>query len=846
MDRDRNTLVETLFSLACDEPPAERAAYLDRACAGKPELRAEVESLLRADSSAGAFLETPVAQGSAVRATPAPSLQAGQRLGAYEIIAPIAAGGMGAVYKARQASPSRVVALKIARSGLFSSESRRRFQFEAELLGRLAHPHIAQIHEAATDVVNGVETPYFAMEYVADARPIHTHANAKGLDLRRRLELFLDACDAVQHGHQRGVVHRDLKPGNILVDAHDRVKVIDFGVARLVEADANATTLRTNAGQLVGTLAYMSPEQSGADPRDIDTRADVYSLGVVLYELLCGCPPVDLSGLSIPDALRVARESEPTKPSAHVSALRGDLETILLTALEKDPARRYMSAGALASDIRRYLRNEPITARPASAIYHLRKFAARRRALAAGASIAAIGLLIGAGLATVWAIQSKNLAVRAQSAERKARDEAETAQRIAEFQRDLIAAAMPVDASGDVTVREILGEAARQVGDALGDNPAVQAAIRDSLGQSYLALGAFSDAEAQFDAALSLRMAHLGPRHPDTLDIRHNLAALYLEQGRFDDAEAALREVITARESVLGADHPGVFASQAALGAALYHQRRHAESAQILDTVLTAPPNVLPDDADARLDAMNTLAIIRAQRDDFDGSATLLTHVLQATERMRGPEHPLTLRAMNNLARLHDKRGDFESAATLFRRVFESRERVLGRAHPDTLTAIHNLAAALQQLERWDEAEALSREAVDGRRAALGIGHPHTTSALRILGQLLLEQQRMEEALPVLREAYTSAQAETPLSALRTALDGGALGDCLLALGNPDEARPLLEARADAAITRLGLEHPRTVDACAAIIAALEAIGDTDAAAGWRARGEGRAPPVAP
>jgi len=287
-----------------------------------------------------------------------------QRIGQYRIQRAIASGGMGTVYEALQETPRRTVAVKVIRAGIASRSALRRFEYESQLLARLRHNGIAQVYEAGTHRDGEVTVPYFAMEYIVGARPITDYVVQAGLSTRERLKLFAEVCEAVHHGHQKGIIHRDLKPSNILVDSSGQVKIIDFGVARATDSDLAVTAFETEAGQLIGTLQYMSPEQCAADPNDIDTRSDVYALGVVLFEMLGGRPPYDIKGTAIHEATRIVSEQPPTRLSTIDRTLSGDVETIVLKTLEKDRDRRYQSASALVADIERYLNNEPISARP--------------------------------------------------------------------------------------------------------------------------------------------------------------------------------------------------------------------------------------------------------------------------------------------------------------------------------------------------------------------------------------------------------------------------------------------------------------------------------------------------
>lgn len=407
-----------IFDRVVDVHPGERAGLLDALCQRDTTIRREVESLLKAAEDAGTFLQTPACDLSAVAPTRTPGV--GDRVGRYVIEGVLGSGGMGAVFRARQDEPSRTVAIKVIRGGLPDAALRRRFQQEAKVLGSLQHPGIAQVYEAGTQGAGADAMPYLAMEYVPAATSITIHADQRGLSIDARLTLFCKVCDAVQHAHQRGVIHRDLKPGNILMpggDAPAEPKIIDFGIARFAGPTRDEQTQHTTVGQLVGTLRYMSPEQFGDTPDDVDTRSDVYSLGVILFELLTGRVPYDIRSSSLLHMPRIVREAPPIRPSQVNALLAGDLETIVLKCLEKDRQRRYQSAGELAADVRRFLDHRPILARPPSTMYQVRMFARRNLPLVVASIIAAAALIAGAG-ATAWqaiaATHQRNLARQAE------------------------------------------------------------------------------------------------------------------------------------------------------------------------------------------------------------------------------------------------------------------------------------------------------------------------------------------------------------------------------------------------------------------------------------------------
>src|SRR5262245_18559437 len=425
-------------------------------------------------------------------------------IGKFRIRRLIGEGGMGAVYEAEQEQPRRTVALKVIKAALASPSLVRRFEQESEALARLHHPGIAQVYEAGTAETSGGPQPFFAMELLRGSKSLTAFADEKHMNARERLALMAAVCDAVHHAQQRGINHRDLKPGNILVDDHGQPKVLDFALARLTDGEAPGAhaAQQTVAGQLVGTLAYMSPEQSLADPLELDIRTDVYALGVILYELLAGRLPYALSN-NLEDALRTIREQDPPSLAQTSREFKGDVDTIVAKALEKDKTRRYVSAAELAADIRRYLKDEPILARPASTGYQLRKFAQRNKAFVLGSAAVFLVLAIGAVAAT-WQ------ALRARRAEAQARQEAANSKAVNQFLQDMLGSADPFgserdNANGrDVTVAQTVDQAVRKLeSGALKDQPLVEAAVRGTIGQTLQGLGDIQGAEAQLRKALA-------------------------------------------------------------------------------------------------------------------------------------------------------------------------------------------------------------------------------------------------------------------------------------------------------------------------------------------------------
>lgn len=560
-----------IFEESLGHDSADRLTFIEQECGGDDELRAEVEALLRADQEADGFLNVstsdtltagpaqveesaaPVSESALTERTPAP-----EHIGQYHIKRVIASGGMGTVYEAEQQHPKRSVAVKVIKTGIVSRAMLRRFEFESQILARLRHPNIAQVYEAGMHRDASGVTPFFAMEYIPNATPITTFARSKQLGTTELLELFIQVCEAAHHGHQKGVIHRDLKPSNVLVDTAGQAKIIDFGVARSTDSDMAVTTLQTSVGQLIGTLQYMSPEQCAADPQDLDTRSDVYALGVILYELLCDRLPYDITGLEIHQATAVIRDRAPTRLSAIVKTLRGDIETIVLKALEKDRDRRYQSAADLAQDLRRFLNSEAISARPPSMIYHVRIFARRNKALVGSvatvfailvvASVVSMMAYLNAEDARAKAEVSRLAAVSAQAETEVQRKEAEQNYSQAKVIRDFFLGTMDflgrtAKQNRDVTARGLLYQFGEWTSEGeLSAEPLAEAVVRLTLARWYAGFGDFPLAEEHIEKALALRQSNLSENHPDVLRAKQVKAWILNQQGKFVEAEPLARD----------------------------------------------------------------------------------------------------------------------------------------------------------------------------------------------------------------------------------------------------------------------------------------------------------------
>ena len=630
-------------------------------------------------------------------------------IGRYRILRLLGEGGMGAVYEAEQDQPRRTVALKVIKPGHASPELLRRFEQESQALGRLQHPGIAQIYEAgAADTAFGRQ-PWFAMELI-HGQTLRVWAEAHRPNTRQRLEIIAKICEAVHHAHQRGLIHRDLKPGNILVDDTGQPKILDFGVARVTDSDAQAT-LQTDMGQLVGTLAYMSPEQVLGDPLELDTRSDVYALGVILYELLAGGLPYKLDQ-KLHRALQTIREEDPTPLSSIDRVYRGDVETIVAKALEKDKLRRYASAVELAADIRRYLGDEPIVARPASVSYQLQKFTQRHKALAA--SVAAVFLILAA--ATVVSTRS---AVRANQ-------EAATANALNDFlQNDLLAQARSETQSGgrakpdpDLKVRTALDRAAERITGKFDRQPEVEAAIRDTVGKTYIDLGLFAEAMKQLERAVELHRRVLGPENPKTLDTANRLGEAAWRGGLHAEAESLLNQALQIERRVLGPEHPQTLSSMNLLAGVYIDSGKYPQAEALYQQTLEIRRRVVGPEHPDTLASMSTLVGYYYRESKYAQGEALGEETVQIERRVLGPEHPDTLKSMNNLAVAYDGQGKYAQAEALDSQALEIRRRVFGPEHPYTLLLMNNLANVYAEEGKYAQAEALQSQALEIKRRA--------------------------------------------------------------------------------------------------------------------------------
>jgi serine/threonine protein kinase len=754
-DHDR---VMNILAEAMELPEPRRVAFLDSTCCGEQALRREIDDLLEcAPHAANAF------ELAGQRILPLDP----DRIGPYEIISPIGEGGMAVVYKAQQHEPvRRTVAVKLIKLGMDTRQFVARFESERQALAMMEHPNIAKVHDAgATDTGR----PYFAMEYVA-GESIIDYCDSHRLTLRRRLELFIEVCGAIEHAHRRGIIHRDIKDSNVLVteiDGRAVPKVIDFGVAKAISQRLTDRTMFTEQGQLIGTPGCMSPEQIERGERDIDTRTDVYSLGVLLYELIGGVEPVDLDAWTsggYEQILRIIRETEPPRPSTRLGALSGDaaaavaqcraavlptlvrelrneLEWIPLKAMRKDREQRYRSAAEMADDIRNYLGGQPLIAGPESARYKLRKFLKRHK-LGVAAFAAMLLLLIAGIIATSWQ------AVRAKRAEARALAERDNSQATLEFLTERVLSGATPEKIPDAKIRDqivkaMIAPAAQSVGESFKDRPLIEASIRDAIQAVLRDIGQSELALPHAEAALAIRRRELGEDHPDTIQSLHNYGRVLRSLARFADAEPVYREALERRRKVLGEDHEDTLSSMNNYATLLETLGRASEGEPLLKENLERRRRLLGEDHLSTIMSLNNYAHTLRELGRLEEAEGFARETLERWRRVLGEDHPHTNLALSNYADMLTALGRGAEAEPLSRQTLENYRRVFGVDHPDTTTALNNYAAVLDHLHRDAEAEPLYRQALEQRRNALGDGHPKTIwSMSQLAGSLQVLNDR--------------------------------------------------------------------------------------------------------
>ena len=779
---------------------------------------------------------TPDAAEHALRVVP-------EIIGDYRILGLIGEGGMGTVYKAEQLHPQRFVALKMITPGISNEKVLRRFKRESEALGRLQHPGIAQIYEAGTADTGFGPQPYFAMEFI-QGQILWEYAHGRRLTTPQRLELMVQVCEAVHHAHERGIIHRDLKPGNILVDTNGQVKVLDFGVALLTDSDAHVTR-QTDMGQLIGTLAYMSPEQALADSQPLDIRSDVYALGVILYELLANKMPYTIHGKAVHEAVQAIREEEPPPLSSVHTSFRGDIDTIVTKALEKDKTRRYASAMELAGDIRRHLADEPITARPPSTAYQIRKFARRHKALVTGTVSVFLALVIGVVASTREAVRAHKAELAAEEQRKRADQEATAARAVIDFlQNDLLAQASASNQGSkpdpELKVRTALDRAAARIEGKFGQQPELEAAIQDTIGKTYYQLGLYTEARKQLERALGLYRQTLGEENPKTLSTMSRLGRTAWLQAEYQEAGKLLTRAVEGQRRVLGTDNADTLYSMNNLANVYRAEGKDAEAEALYSQTLEIRRRVLGPEHPDTLTSTNNLANVYWSQGKYAQAETLYRQAMTTQRRVLGPEHPDALLSMGNLADTVSKQGKFAEAETLFAQVVEISRRVMGPEHPRTFDFLSDTGAMYQRQGKFAQAETNIAQALAGRRRTLGSDHPETMQGAADLALALLSQRKFVESERLAREALAFNRKKNPDDWPRLRAES-LLGASLSGQKKYRDAEPLLIDSFRGMVERkgklgwMGASTARYLEEAREWIVQLyQAWGKPDKAAEWR------------
>jgi serine/threonine protein kinase len=795
-----------------------------------------------------------------------PTEKPGSMIGRYKIREQVGEGGCGIVYVAEQSEPvRRRVALKVIKLGMDTKQVIARFEAERQALAMMDHPNIAKVLDAgATDTGR----PYFVMELVRGIR-ITDYCDQNHLDIHQRLELFMQVCHAVQHAHQKGIIHRDLKPSNILVTLHDGAavpKVIDFGIAKATEGRLTTLTVYTELNQFIGTPAYMSPEQAEMSGLDIDTRSDIYSLGVLLYELLTGKTPFDAQELlkSGLDAMRrTIREQEPARPSTRLSTMvdadlmavakrhgaepprlihliRGDLDWIVMKCLEKDRTRRYETANGLAMDLQHYGSDEPIVARPPSKLYRFRKMARRNKLAFAAASAVALALVLGAVVSNWQAVR----AGRAEAAARRQRDEATHARQQAEainkfLTDDLLGQAAPEQNAREkkVTMEEVLERATRNLDQntEIAQQPELEATLRLAIGSTFYKLGALAEAERNLRRAVALRRNALGPQHLDTLAAQQALTEfLMYAVRRFDEAEKLGRETWLGREKLLGAEHRDTLASMSCYADILVSQRNLHEAEKLTRQCLALCERTLGPDAYLTIGTLGTLSLALEDQGELAQAELCVREQIARFQRAGFSEREEAFWAVINLPFLRLLQGHPQEAETPLTEALSRAVRRFGPEHFITLHIQRILARTLAEEGRLDDAEKLARDTLAARRRTT-TDQEGTGRTLLLLGRVLVENGKPDEAEPLLQEALTLFRERYPMKPDLAAQAANWLGAIQMARKACPQAEALLLSGSDqffAAAAALSPNERRV--AIGHIVSLYQAWGKPEQTAAWQ------------
>ena len=810
MDAERWEHIQTLFMAALEREAAERATFLDEACADDSVLRRQVEALLHAHEDSHALaIENRLLNIEPIEAAD-PEMLLGTRVGPYRLQRLLGQGGMGEVYFALRddAQYQQQVALKLVRPGLHTADVARRFRTERQILARLTHPHIARLLDGG---VAADGRPYLVMEYV-EGMPLTTFCDTHRLSIEERLRLFGKVCAAVQFAHRNLVVHRDLKPSNILATEDRQVKLLDFGIAKLLDPETEAVSMAlTRADLRLMTPEYAAPEQVRGEA--VTTATDVYALGVLLYELLTGHRPYRLPGRVQAEVERVICEVEPTRPSivvteevevlrqdgttemltpARVGAarrmpvgrlqrlLRGDLDNIVMMALRKEAERRYASAGQLGEDVDRYLVGRPVIAQKDTLGYRARTFVRRNR-VAVGASAVFVLLLIGFSVVTAWQAQT---VARERDAAQIERDKAE---QVVQVLVNLFQSSNPTLVPGGDTLRvgEFLEQGQARVLEELKDQPEIQARMKQVLGDVYTARSQYDRARTLLEEALAQQRALKGPQDSTAAGMLHSLAYLTMQTGDQKTAEALFRESLALHRAIFGNRHARVAQAMQDLASVTEND---AEQLRLLTEALAMRRDVSPDDHMHLAASLNQLGVYHFNRDEYEEATRLWREALDILRQLYGEEHPHVMSVMNNLAVAYVNAGQLDEAEAIQWTLLAATRRIVGPETASAANVLNNLGGVLAQQGDHAGSEAAFRESHALWVRLVGEDHRQVANTARNVGRLLQLQQRYEEALPHLQNARAISGRLNGKTHRLTGYMSGQLGMILLDLGRLDEA----------------------------------------------------------
>jgi len=695
---------------------------------------------------------------------------------------------MGEVWLTVQTSPiHRTVALKLIKAGMDTRAVIARFESERQALALMDHPNIARVYDAGSTIEG---RPYFVMEYVPGV-PITKYCDDHRLTLRERLELFLQVCDGVQHAHQKAIIHRDLKPSNVLVVQQNNKagpRIIDFGLAKATAQPLTDKTMFTELGAMVGTPGYMSPEQADQSEQNIDTRTDVYSLGVILYQLLVGALPFESKAFrtaGLEALLRAIREEEAQKPSTKVRLmgeaskgaaekrkeeprsfarhLRGELDWITMKAIEKDRTRRYGSPAELGADIQRYLQNEPVLAGPPSTTYRARKFVRRHRF---GVAAAASAMVLLIGFAVVMAVQARRIARERD----RANQQAEVAQREADFVTNMFKVSNPSEARGDsITAREILDTAAKQIETGLAKEPQVRADLMYTMAITYDNLGLYDRAQNLHQQAFDIRRSVLGPDDRKTLDSMSHLGSTMLSAGYNDEGTRVLQSTLQLQQQVLGPDDPDTLATRGFIGDALLTTASYQEAESFQRETLGIQRRVLGPESLTTLRTESRLAETLAFEEHYPEAEKLQRDALEITSRTLGPDDPAALQFARSLASILTDEGNYAAAEDLLTNALPIDRRILGPEHSITLDTLGSLAYVYLKELKYPEAEKLFQELVASDRHLYGANNTNDLADMEELAITYAREKRYSDAAALFQQALEIANSSKTSALIRIA-----------------------------------------------------------------------------